>query len=479
MKIIFTSNISNTQDKTLALVFSQNTFKELNKLEIFQDIDFNNIITKFELKLDKSFFLELNAFNGSKKVILACIGEDEKITSKTTMELGGKLYNYTNDKTLTLYSFLNEEAKKDIVAGLQLKGWDFSKYITSSEDHSKKLEEVIIVGSEVDFSEANAIVQGVNFARDLISEPSNELYPQNYAQIIKNDLAPLGVEVEILGRKELEKLQMGSLLSVSKGSLTEPQVVVMKYNGTDTKKQPIALIGKGVTFDTGGYSLKPPMAMIGMKKDMGGSAAVVGTIKTLALRKAKVNVIGIIGLVENMISATATKPGDIVKSMSGKTIEVLNTDAEGRLVLADILWYAKETFQPDIMINLATLTGAIIVSLGVERAGMFCNNETLAAQLEQSADATGELLWKMPLGEEYAKYLKSSVADLQNISLTSSPGSIFGAMFLKEFVGKTKWAHLDIAGTADTPTELPLFKKGARGYGVMLLNDLIKNNYEG
>ena len=243
--------------------------------------------------------------------------------------------------------------------------------------------------------------------------------------------------------------------------------------------QPLAIVGKGVTYDSGGYSLKPAMGMMTMKSDMSGSAATVGLIKTLAERKAKVNVVGVVGLVENLVNGSAMKPGDIISSMSGKTIEVLNTDAEGRLVLADLLWYTQTVIKPSAMINLATLTGAIVVCLGGERAGLFSNNQDLANQLMQAGEYSGELLWQLPLTEEYAKPLKSTIADLQNISTaTRVPGSIFAGMFLKEFVGDVKWAHLDIAGMALTLENTPTAKRGAVGFGVRLLNDFIKLNYE-
>ena len=293
-----------------------------------------------------------------------------------------------------------------------------------------------------------AIASGVNIARDLVNEPPNVLYPQEFAKRAAA-LRKLGVEVEILGARQLEKIGMRALLGVGQGSRKESQVVIMRWRGGKNRNgQPVAFIGKGVTFDTGGISIKPAGGMEDMKGDMGGAACVVGLMHTLASRKAKVNAIGVIGLVENMPDGNAQRPGDIVKSLSGQTIEIINTDAEGRLVLADVLWYTQDRFKPAFMVNLATLTGACIVALGKEHAGLFSNDDTLAERLFAAGQASGDKVWRMPLTAEYDKMIDSKFADVKNAGARDA-GAITAAQFLQRFVNKTPWAHLDIAGPCD------------------------------
>ncbi|MBX9697716.1 MAG: leucyl aminopeptidase, partial [Alphaproteobacteria bacterium] len=296
--------------------------------------------------------------------------------------------------------------------------------------------------------------------------------------VIKEELEPLGVSVEILGRTELEKLGMGALLGVGQGSVREQKLVVMQWKGTDASAQPIAFIGKGVTFDTGGISIKPAGGMEDMKYDMAGAGAVVGTLAALAGRKARVNAVGVVGLVENMPSGSAIRPSDILTSMSGQTIEVLNTDAEGRLVLCDALWYTQDRFKPKFMINLATLTGAIVIALGDQFAGLFSNDDALSKNLLEMAEKTGERLWRFPLDDSFDRDIDSTIADVKNISNGRKAGSITAAQFLQRFVNKTPWAHLDIAGLAWTEKALPTIEKGATGYGVRLLNALVEEFYE-
>jgi leucyl aminopeptidase len=310
-----------------------------------------------------------------------------------------------------------------------------------------------------------------------VSEPSNVLYPESYAKRIKA-LEKSGLKVTILGEKEMTKLGMNSLLCVGQGSERESQLVVIEYQGGKKGDKPVAFVGKGVTFDTGGISIKPAKNMEDMKYDMGGSATVVGLMKLLAERKAKVNAVGVVGLVENMPSGSAIKPGDVVTSMSGQTIAVLNTDAEGRLVLADALWYTQSKFKPKFMVNLATLTGAISVALGSARCGLFSNNDELSERLYASGKKTGDEVWRLPLGPEYDSQIDSEIADMQNIGLYGEAGSITAAQFLQRHVNETPWAHLDIAAVcwADRPQDT--VPKGARGFGVMLLNDLVKEHYE-
>ncbi|HYD73327.1 MAG TPA: leucyl aminopeptidase [Candidatus Binatia bacterium] len=326
-----------------------------------------------------------------------------------------------------------------------------------------------------------AIVEGVFFARDLVSEPPNVLYPESFAERLR-DLETLGVEVEVLEPETMEKLGMGALLGVAQGSARSARLVTMSWKGATAKKaRPVALVGKGVTFDTGGISLKPGAAMDEMKGDMGGAAAVAGAMKAVAQRKAKANVVGIVALVENMPGHNAQRPGDIVHTMSGQTIEVLNTDAEGRLILADAVWYAQDKFDPMAVIDLATLTGAVIVALGHEMAGMYSNDEDLAASITAAGQAEGEAVWRMPLSAAYDKLIDSPNADMKNIAGKPMAGSIVGAQFIKRFVKDgVPWAHIDIAGTAwkPGPYEDPLSPAWATGYGVRLLNRLIANRYE-
>jgi leucyl aminopeptidase len=325
-----------------------------------------------------------------------------------------------------------------------------------------------------------AIVEGVFFARDLVSEPPNVLYPESFAERLR-DLETIGVEVDILEPAAMERLGMGALLGVAQGSSRPARLVAMRWNGGSKGAKPVALVGKGVTFDTGGISIKPAAGMDEMKGDMGGAAAVAGAMKAVALRKAKANVVGVVALVENMPGANAQRPGDIVNTMSGQTIEVLNTDAEGRLILADAVWYAQDKYEPAAVIDLATLTGAVIVALGHEHAGMYANDEDLAHAITVAGQTEGELVWRMPLGAGYDKMIDSPNADMKNISGKPAAGSIVGAQFIKRFVKDgTPWAHIDIAGTAwkPGPYEDPLSPAWATGFGVRLLNRLIQNRYE-
>ncbi|HEY9519942.1 MAG TPA: leucyl aminopeptidase, partial [Methyloceanibacter sp.] len=323
-----------------------------------------------------------------------------------------------------------------------------------------------------------AIANGVTLARDLVNEPANVLGPAEFAQRAKA-LTKVGVEVTVLAPKALQRLGMNALLAVGQGSVRPSHVVVMQWKGAGAKGgDPIVFVGKGVTFDTGGISIKPAAGMEDMKGDMAGAACVVGLMHELAERKAKVNAVGIIGLVENMPSGTAQRPGDIVAAMSGTTIEVLNTDAEGRMVLADCLWYAQERFKPKALINLATLTGAVMVALGKEHAGLFSNNNELAGWLTDAGYATGEKLWRLPLGPKYDKMIDSKVADIKNTGGRWG-GSISAAQFLQRFVKEgTPWAHLDIAGTAMASVDSEINRSWGSGFGVRLLDQLVRDHYE-
>jgi len=369
--------------------------------------------------------------------------------------------------------------------GVRLASYRFDKYRTKEPAEKKpSIVTTQVVTAEADAARAAfpplaALADAISFTRDLVSEPPNVLYPVEYAKRVKA-LESLGLEVEILGEVEMMKLGMGSLLGVGQGSVRDSQLVVIRWNGAaDKKAQPIAFVGKGVCFDTGGISIKPAENMEDMKWDMGGSAAVVGLMHVLAGRKAKVNAVGILGLVENMPDGNAYRPGDVLTSMSGQTIEVINTDAEGRLVLADAVWYCQDRFKPKFMVDLATLTGAIIISLGNDYAGLFSNNDELAGNLLAASGAEGEPLWRMPLPDHYNKQIESMIADVKNTGGRPG-GSITAALFIQKFINGVPWAHLDIASTAwKKPSSVPTIPEGATGYGVRLLNRMVADKYEG
>ena len=371
-----------------------------------------------------------------------------------------------------------------IASGVRLRAYAFDRYKTKKKDDDDKPRTVSVSFAVDDvatakkaFTPDSAIVDGVLLARELVNEPPNVLYPVEFARRA-SELRKLGVEVEVLDVKAMTKLKMGALLGVGQGSVQPSRVVVMRWNGGKKGEQPVSFIGKGVTFDTGGISIKPSGSMEDMKGDMGGAACVVGLMHALAARKAKVNVVSAIGIVENMPDGNAQRPGDIVTSMSGQTIEIINTDAEGRLVLADVLWYVAKTYKPKFMIDLATLTGAIMVALGTEYAGLFSNNDELAQRLHAVGETTGERVWRMPLGPEYDKQIDSQFADMKNTG-TRNGGSITAAQFLQRFVDGTPWAHLDIAGTAMGAGKTEINHSWGSGYGVRLLDRLVAEHYEG
>ena len=369
--------------------------------------------------------------------------------------------------------------------GIRLAAYRFDKYRTKEPAEKKpSIAKTQVAVADVEaafaaFAPLAALADAVAFTRDLVSEPPNVLYPAEFARRVKA-LESLGLEIEILGEPEMMKLGMGSLLGVGQGSIRESQLAVIKWNGAaDKSAQPIAFVGKGVCFDTGGISLKPADGMEDMKWDMGGAGAVAGLMHVLAGRKAKVNAIGILGLVENMPDGNAQRPGDVVTSMSGQTIEIINTDAEGRLVLADAIWYCQDRFKPKFMVDLATLTGAIIVALGNDYAGCYANNDELGANLMAASEATGEPMWRMPLPPQYDKNIDSMIADMKNTGGRPG-GSITAAMFIQRFTNGVPWAHLDIASTAwKKPSTVPTIPDGATGFGVRLLNQMVADKYEG
>ncbi|NDF12294.1 MAG: leucyl aminopeptidase [Proteobacteria bacterium] len=431
-------------------------------------------------------------------VILVGLGKADELEESALQALGGSIATYLNNQRVQNAAVIVEdtgskklkpsEVAAQMAYGARLKTYRFYKYFTKLEDDKKQtLKKLNFMLEEPEkantaFKPLDKIADGVIFARDLVSEPPNVLYPESYAKRCQ-ELKKLGVKVEVLGEKEMKKLGMGSLLGVGQGSERDSQLVVMSWNGAPKSpdKAPLAFVGKGVTFDTGGISIKPAGGMEDMKYDMGGSAAVVGLIAALAGRKAKVNVVGVIGLVENMPDGNAQRPSDVVTSMSGQTIEVLNTDAEGRLVLADALWYTQQRFKPQFMVNLATLTGAITVALGSLYAGLFSNNDELSKRLTEAGEKTGEKLWRFPIspiGEGYDKQINSKTADMQNIGNAKGAGSITAAQFLQRFVNGVPWAHLDIAGVAWATKDLDVVPEGATAFGVRLLERLVADYYE-
>ena len=369
--------------------------------------------------------------------------------------------------------------------GALLAAYRFDRYRTTEKPDKKPAITTLnvavdnILAAKDAFAPLKALADGVFFTRDLVSEPANILFPESFAERVKA-LAPLGLEVEVLGEAEMAALGMGSLLGVGQGSVRDSQLVIIRWNGAaDPAAQPVAFVGKGVCFDTGGISIKPADGMEDMKWDMGGAGAVAGLMHVLASRRAKVNAVGILGLVENMPDGAAQRPGDIVTSMSGQTIEVINTDAEGRLVLADALWYCQQRFKPKFMIDLATLTGAVIIALGHDYAGLFSNNDILAENLLTASKVSGDALWRLPLPASYEKQIDSMAADVKNVGGRPA-GSITAALFLQRFVNDTPWAHLDIASTAwRKPSTNATVPEGASGFGVRLLNRLVADKYEG
>ncbi|MEZ5872572.1 MAG: leucyl aminopeptidase [Nitratireductor sp.] len=424
--------------------------------------------------------------NGIDCLLLVGIGDISANSEADWLKIGGKIQAGTSKSPQATVlvdgdaAGISAEALATIAAGAKLRSYDFDTYKTKDRKEAKLSRIIIAAGvhaaAKKAFKPLDGVTDGVITARDLVNEPANILGPVEFAERAKA-LEKLGVEVEVLEEKALRKLKMGALLGVAQGSVRPPRLVVMKWNGGKAKDQPVAFVGKGVVFDTGGISIKPAAGMEDMKGDMGGAAAVTGLMHALAARKARANVIGIIGLVENMPDGNAQRPGDIVTSMSGQTIEVINTDAEGRLVLADALWYCQEQFKPKFMINLATLTGAIMIALGQTHAGLFSNNDELSANLTKAGLDTDERVWRMPMGPDYDKLIDSKFADMKNVGGRFG-GSITAAQFLQRFVNDVPWAHLDIAGTAMGSPKNEYSQSWGSGYGVRLLDRLVANNYE-
>ncbi|HEY2445129.1 MAG TPA: leucyl aminopeptidase [Rhizomicrobium sp.] len=431
----------------------------------------------------------------ASRIVLAGLGKAEKFDERTAERLAanvlGRLFA-SGEKTVTFAIDMPRGAKLNgaalgahLALGARLRSYTFNKYRTKNlDDHAPSVTEIAVATSAAAaakraYAPLDAIADGIFLARDLVNEPPNVLSPMEFARRAKKTLERAGVRLRVLGENEMKKLGMGALLGVGQGSDRESQLVTMEWDGTKRSNvPPVALVGKGVCFDSGGLSLKTGAGMMGMKGDMGGAAAVAGTILALATRKARVHVVGVVGLVENMPDGKAQRPDDVVKSMSGQTIEVLNTDAEGRLVLADALWYVQSQYKPKCIVDLATLTGAILIALGHEHAGLFSNDDTLAERLSASGRAEGEPVWRLPLGDAYDKALKSRIADMKNIGGPHA-GSITAAQFLQRFVDKTAWAHLDIAGVAWRDAEQKEHSPSwATGWGVRILNRLVADYYE-
>ncbi|MBN9024142.1 leucyl aminopeptidase [Kaistia nematophila] len=433
------------------------------------------------------------------RLIVVGLGKAEELVEEDWSRLGGTVLGaLRKGEQATLLAerpdgtAISADQLADIGLGAVLRGYSFDRYKGGKAGKDSKGENgkaakgpirLDIVAGEASkakkaWAARSAIAEGAILARELVNEPANVLGPVEFAEKAA-ELAALGVTIETLTEKQMKKLGMRALLGVAQGSVRPPRLVAMHWNGTKSKEKPVAFVGKGVVFDTGGISIKPAGGMEDMKGDMGGAAAVVGLMHALASRKAKANVVGIIGLVENMPDGNAQRPGDIVEAASGVTIEIINTDAEGRLVLADALWYAQKTYEPKAIVDLATLTGAIMVALGSDHAGMFANDDALAEALSKAGAATGEKVWRMPLGAAYDKMIESKFADIKNTGGRYG-GSITAAQFLKRFVDDgVAWAHLDIAGTAMGSPQTEINRSWASGWGVRILDRLVADNYEG
>jgi leucyl aminopeptidase len=458
-----------------------------------REIDLKEIATAHGFKGKAGEVLNLLSQKNFARIVVVGLGPSEKITAQKATEAGGAACAAIPAHKVSEVSAVvvipedskmsRSEAEACFAQGFLLRSYRFDKYFTKVPKEKKPILSALTVlaneptKAKKKFEPMLAVAEGVFFARSLVSEPGNVIYPETLAEACK-ELSDHKVKVDVLGPTEMKKLGMGSLLGVAQGSVKSARLVTMQYKGGG-KGAPIAFVGKGVTFDTGGISLKPASNMEDMKYDMAGSAAVIGTMYALAARKAKVNAVGVIGCVENMPDGNAQRPGDVVTSMSGQTIEIINTDAEGRLVLCDLLTYTQKKFKPKAMVNLATLTGAIIIALGNEHAGLFSNNDELAEQLAAAGKTVEEKLWRFPMTEAYDRQLNSDIADMKNASNERVAGSIFGAQFLGRFVDKkVPWAHLDIAGMAWARREMPLVPRGATAFGVRLLNQLVHDHFE-
>ena len=489
----FTSSLSPHSDAFVMFVTEKYAYKD--KRHILSSNKVQKINSFLSVLKTKNKDEEISSFDISEKQKCFIIKVKSKFTSYWPQENGGNFFfhikKFKGIKKIDLYpeslDFDNEKLASffsQFIFGFNLKSYTFNKYKTLNKEKIKEKIDFKIITKNKEKIEKNhkyyeAIKEGVFLTRDLVSEPPNVLNPKSYVQEIQK-LSKLGLKIKSYNEKELKKLGLNALLGVGLGSANETYLVTIEWNGKNNSlKNPLTFVGKGVCFDTGGISLKPAKFMEEMKYDMAGSAVVVGLLKSLALRKAKVNAVGVVGLVENMPGSRAQRPGDIVKSYSGKTIEILNTDAEGRLVLADALSFAEKKYKPKFIIDLATLTGAIIISLGEEYAGLFSNNDELSKNIFKASENVNEKVWRLPLHKNYDKLMDSTIADVQNINYSGGACSITAAQFLQRFIlNKTPWALLDIAGMAFSKKAANLNPSGATGFGVRLLNNLIKEHYE-
>jgi len=485
IKISLKNSINEKQVKNYA-VFSNENFKinALNKILLNNHSNFIINATN-NTTLKKNNFLLFN-LNSNQRIVIIKIKKDQ--SSADNEKIGAEFFNFIKSNSIMNLTFIEKNISEtnnnkfcdEFFHGLELKSYQFDKYKSKKDDKTFNIE-IFNKNSNFKFNKNkrySSLIKGINFTKDLVSEPGNILHPDEYAKRL-DKLKNIGLKVSIYDKNKLKKLGMNALLGVGQGSIRGSYLVVLEWNGSNKKDKPLSFVGKGVCFDTGGISLKPAKFMEDMTYDMAGSAVVVGLMKNFALRKAKINAIGVVGLVENMPGGNAQRPGDIVKSYSGKTIEVLNTDAEGRLVLADALTFTEKKYNPKFIIDLATLTGAIIVSLGSEYAGLFSNNDKLSKQIFDAGEKVNEKVWRMPLHKNYDKLIDSKNADMQNINYVGGAGSTTAAQFLQRFILKdTPWAHLDIAGMAFSKYGGALNSSGATGYGVRLLNKLVEDNYE-
>ena len=466
-----------------AIIFFANEKFEIKNINKFLITSQKDLFKKNQKKNSKKKNIFTFDLNHNQKIIIFSVKKKNNSFEKN----GAQIYEFLKKESIfnihifaeTIESVNKSNSLHELVHGMRLKSYSFDKY--KSKKNSITLNVNLINQKLADkklVNRFNAIESGVNFTKDLVSEPGNILHPDEYAKRI-NNLRKLGLKVTVYNTNKLKKMKCNALLGVGQGSSRGSYIVTMEWRGNKKQKKPLAFVGKGVCFDTGGISLKPARFMEDMTYDMAGSAVVVGLLKSLAVRKAKVNAVGVVGLVENMVSGNAQRPGDIVKSYSGKTIEVLNTDAEGRLVLADALTFTEKKYKPSLIIDLATLTGAIVVALGSEYAGLFSNDDKLSKQIFDAGEKVDEKVWRLPLHENYDKLMNSKNADMQNINYVGGAGSTTAAQFLQRFIiNKTPWAHLDIAGMAFSKYAGSLNSGGATGYGVRLLNKFIEDNYE-
>ena len=485
-------NVSYNLNKisSATILFADENFNFSHDLPVNIKKNMNNI-NLFKKEYEESSFVEINLFQNKQKHKFIIYKIKTSFLDYDFQKLGGNVYDSISKienvnlilDSADIIKISFDDFVKNFFLGLFSKNYKFKDY-KLKKDNKKNLQLLNIdiknpTKTKKLINESLNIYLGIEETRNLVTLPANILNPKKFVEKILK-LKKIGLQIEILNEKKMKSLGMNALLGVGQGSSNESYMAIMKWNGDKlSKEKPLAFVGKGVCFDTGGISLKPAKFMEDMKYDMGGAGTVVGLMKTLALRKAKVNAVGVVGLVENMVDGNAQRPGDVVKSYSGQSIEILNTDAEGRLVLADAIAYTEDKFKPKFIINLATLTGAIVVALGNEYAGLFSNDDKLANQIQEVSLKDNEKAWRLPLNENFDKLMDSKIADMQNINYSGGAGSITAAQFLQRFIrNKTPWAHLDIAGMAWTKKNTEVTPEGATGYGIKLLNRLVREHYE-